>query len=152
MTLAEEVGRYLKQHKLMAATAESCTAGYIAKTLTDPSGSSSWFERGFVTYSNEAKMEMLGVREETLIKYGAVSEEVASQMAEGAVRNSRADIGVAVSGIAGPTGDTPDKPVGMVCFGWAGRGAVETETKHFSGDRDAVRRQTVIYALERLMT
>ncbi len=132
----------------MLTTAESCTGGWIAKLCTDLAGSSAWFERGFVTYSNEAKQDMLGVREETLAQYGAVSEAVTAEMAAGAVLHSRAQVAVSVSGIAGPGGGTASKPVGTVCFGWALQGGkVRTATHRFEGDREAVRRQSVEYAL-----
>lgn len=132
----------------MLATAESCTGGWIAKVCTDLAGSSAWFERGFVTYSNEAKQDMLGVKAETLVQYGAVSEAVTAEMATGALRHSRAQVTVSVSGIAGPGGGTATKPVGMVCFGWAGQhGAIHTETCLFAGDREAVRLQSVEHAL-----
>lgn len=132
----------------MLATAESCTGGWIAKVCTDLAGSSVWFERGFVTYSNEAKQDMLGVKAETLGQYGAVSEAVTAEMATGALRHSRAQVAVSVSGIAGPGGGSATKPVGMVCFGWAVQdGEVRTETCHFDGDREAVRLQAVEHAL-----
>ena len=132
----------------MLTTAESCTGGWIAKLCTDLAGSSAWFERGFVTYSNEAKQDMLGVRAETLAQYGAVSEAVTAEMAAGAVLHSRAQVAVSVSGIAGPGGGTASKPVGTVCFGWALQGGkVRTATHRFEGDREAVRRQSVEYAL-----
>lgn len=132
----------------MLATAESCTGGWIAKVCTDLAGSSVWFERGFVTYSNEAKQDMLGVKAETLVQYGAVSEAVTAEMATGALRHSRAQLAVSVSGIAGPGGGSATKPVGMVCFGWAVQGGeVRTETCHFGGDREAVRLQAVEHAL-----
>ncbi len=132
----------------MLTTAESCTGGWIAKLCTDLAGSSAWFERGFVTYSNEAKQDMLGVREETLAQYGAVSEAVTAEMAAGALLHSRAQVAVSVSGIAGPGGGTASKPVGTVCFGWALQGGkVRTATHRFEGDREAVRRQSVEYAL-----
>lgn len=132
----------------MLATAESCTGGWIAKVCTDLAGSSVWFERGFVTYSNEAKQDMLGVKAETLAQYGAVSEAVTAEMATGALQHSRAQVAVSVSGIAGPGGGTAAKPVGMVCFGWAGQnGFIHTETCLFAGDREAVRLQSVEHAL-----
>lgn len=131
------------------ATAESCTGGWIAKICTDVAGSSTWFDRGFITYSNEAKQDMLGVRAETLAQFGAVSEAVVAEMAAGALRYSRAHIALAVSGIAGPGGGSPEKPVGTVCFGWAVRGGeVTTTTCHFAGDREAVRWQSVVFALD----
>ena len=134
------------------AAAESCTGGWIAKCCTDRAGSSAWFERGFVTYSNAAKRELLGVAGDVLERAGAVSEAVARSMAEGALRNSRAEVALAVTGIAGPDGGAPDKPVGTVWFGWAVAGeATLTVCRRFDGDREAVRRQTVRAALEGLL-
>ncbi len=147
--IASRVGEQLKEKGWVLATAESCTGGWVAQTVTSVSGSSDWFDRGFVTYSDEAKREMLGVRTETLERHGAVSEETAREMASGAVAASRAQIAVAITGVAGPTGGTPQKPVGMVCFAWAVRGgAVDAATKHFDGDREGVRRQSVVLALQ----
>ena len=152
MTLAQRVGKALTARRLMLATAESCTGGLIAGAVTDVPGSSGWFERGFVTYSDEAKVEMLGVRQQTLDAHGAVSEATAAEMARGAIANSRADLAVAVTGVAGPDGGTADKPVGMVCFGWARTGgAADTATLHFPGDRQAVRDATVEAALAGLL-
>ncbi|HXF67956.1 MAG TPA: CinA family protein [Burkholderiales bacterium] len=146
--LAEEVGAALRERELMLATAESCTGGWIAEAITMVPGSSDWFERGFVTYTYVSKREMLGVREATLGKYGAVSEQVAREMAEGALARSHAQVAVAVSGIAGPAGGTPEKPVGTVCFAWGMKGrAPRSETRRFSGDREAVRKQSVEHAL-----
>lgn len=148
-TLAMRVATVMQQHALMLASAESCTGGWIAKTLTDLSGSSAWFEAGVVSYSNEAKMSLLGVRKETLGRCGAVSEETALEMASGTMNRLNADVAVAVTGIAGPTGGTPEKPVGTVWIGWQRRGdAARAQRFHFDGDRDAVRRQTVAAALE----
>ena len=142
--------RLLDREKRVAA-AESCTAGWIAKSLTDPAGSSAWFERGFVTYSNEAKEEMLGVQQQTLMNHGAVSEATVQEMVTGALENSRADLAVAVSGIAGPSGGTAEKPVGLVWFGWQCRGEQPQSASHiFDGDREAVRAQTVVVALQGL--
>jgi nicotinamide-nucleotide amidase len=147
--IANRVGEQLKTKGLVLVTAESCTGGWVAQAVTSVSGSSEWFDRGFVTYSNEAKREMLGVRGETLEQHGAVSEETAREMAAGALAASRADLAVAITGVAGPTGGTPQKPVGMVCFAWALRGgAVESATRHFDGDREAVRRQSVMFGLQ----
>jgi nicotinamide-nucleotide amidase len=146
--LAPRVGKALKSAGALLATAESCTGGWVAAVVTSVSGSSEWFDRGFVTYSNEAKQDMLGVTAATLERFGAVSEETAREMATGAVARSRAGISVAITGVAGPTGGTPAKPVGMVCFAWARGGRVESETCRFSGDRDSVRRQSVAHALE----
>jgi len=147
--LAERIATAMLRHNLMLATAESCTGGWIAKSLTDLSGSSAWFEAGVVSYSNQAKMSLLGVRKETLERTGAVSEETALEMVAGAVDRLNADVAVAVTGIAGPTGGTPEKPVGTVWIGWQRRGsAARGQLFHFAGDRAAVRRQTVAAALE----
>ena len=141
----------LQQQKQLAV-AESCTGGWLAKTVTDLAGSSQWFERGFITYSNAAKQEMLGVRPKTLLRDGAVSEAVVMEMAAGALIHSQADISVAISGIAGPGGAIPGKPVGTVCFSWALKNhTYHKETKHFEGDREAVRLQAVVFALEGLL-
>lgn len=136
------------------ATAESCTAGLISAAITEISGSSQWFDRGFVTYSNDAKMQMLGVKQETLDQYGAVSLQTAREMAQGAIAHSKADVAVSVTGIAGPTGGTQDKPVGTVCIGLMRRDLDHPVAKvfHFSGDRYFVRYQTVMKALEVLLT
>ncbi|MDE2414970.1 MAG: CinA family protein [Comamonadaceae bacterium] len=134
----------------MLATAESCTGGMIAAACTDLAGSSQWFERGFVSYSNAAKTELLGVPAGLIAQHGAVSEPVARAMAEGAVQHSAAQVSVAVTGVAGPTGGTPDKPVGTVWFGWCVAGATHSAMMHFAGDRAAVRAQTVRHALARL--
>ena len=133
------------------ATAESCTGGGIAAAITDMPGSSAWFDRGFVTYSNEAKQEMLGVSAETLRRFGAVSRETVREMASAAVARSRAGLSVAVSGIAGPGGGTPEKPVGTVWIAWAHEGEVDTRCEHFPGDRTAVRAATVDVALAGLL-
>lgn len=149
LTLATQVGRDLKACGWTMTTAESCTGGWIAKRMTDVAGSSQWFDRGFITYSNEAKQDMLGVKTQTLMDHGAVSGEVVHEMATGALSNSRADVAVAVSGIAGPDGGTKEKPVGTVWIAWATRlGEVRAECFCFDGDRDAVRRQAVITSLE----
>jgi nicotinamide-nucleotide amidase len=153
ISLAAHLGRVLADRKWTVATAESCTGGLIAGAVTDVAGSSAWFDRGFVTYSNEAKIEMLGVRAETLAAHGAVSEATAREMAAGALARSVADIAVAVTGVAGPSGGTPEKPVGLVCFSWARRdGTVEARTAHFAGDRAAVREAAVAAALEGLVS
>ncbi len=148
--LAAEVGQGLQRAGLWLSTAESCTGGWIAKCITDVAGSSGWFERGFVTYSNQAKLDLLGVQAATLAAEGAVSEAVALEMAAGAIAHSRASLAVAVTGIAGPGGGSAAKPVGMVCFGWALPGRLEAETRLFSGERDAVRAQAVEHALRGL--
>jgi nicotinamide-nucleotide amidase len=148
LRLAKDVGAALKSHRLMLATAESCTGGWISEAVTMVSGSSEWFERGFVTYTYISKREMLGVKEATLERHGAISEEVVREMAEGALARSHAQVSVAVSGVAGPTGGTPAKPVGMVCFAWALKGGVaRSETARFKGNREAVRRRSVEHAL-----
>jgi nicotinamide-nucleotide amidase len=150
--LATVVGQALRTKNASLATAESCTGGGIAEVVTRISGSSDWFERGFVTYSNDAKAEMLGVDRETLEKFRAVSEETAREMAVGALRRSRATHALSVTGIAGPTGGSAEKPVGTVCFGWVKQGGEPvSETRHFDGDREAVRRFTVIHALQGLL-
>ena len=135
----------------MLATAESCTGGMIAAACTDLAGSSQWFERGFVTYSNEAKAEMLAVPPGLIEEHGAVSESVARAMADGALAHSRAQVSLAVTGIAGPTGGTADKPVGTVWFGWNVNGNITTATRRFDGDRAAVRQQTLAWACARLI-
>jgi nicotinamide-nucleotide amidase len=146
--LALRLGEALRARELTIATAESCTGGWIAQAITSVPGSSQWFERGFVTYSNRAKQEMLGVREATLAAHGAVSEETVSEMAEGALRHSRAQVVLAISGIAGPGGGVLDKPVGTVCLAWAGVGvATRTRTEHYAGGRQEVRRAAVAAAL-----
>ena len=146
------VASALKAQGRTLALAESCTGGWIAKCCTDLSGSSAWFEAGFVTYSNRAKSEALGVRTASLQRYGAVSEIVAAEMARGARSAAHADWAISVTGIAGPDGGSPDKPVGTVCFGWVGPDdEPETETCLFAGDRDEVRRQTVAHALDGLL-
>ena len=135
----------------MLATAESCTGGMIAAACTDLAGSSQWFERGFVTYSNEAKVQLLGVDPALIAQHGAVSEVVARAMAFGAVRHSRAQVGVAVTGIAGPTGGNHQKPVGTVWFGFQVDGQLASETCRFDGDRAAIRAAAVQHALARLL-
>jgi nicotinamide-nucleotide amidase len=146
--LAEKAGRALEARRLMLATAESCTGGWIAEAITAVPGSSAWFDRGFVTYTNVAKREMLNVQAETLEKHGAVSEAVVLEMATGALGSSHAQIAVAVSGVAGPSGGTSQKPVGTVCFAWAASTLpARAETRHFPGDREAVRRDSVMHAL-----
>ena len=147
--LAQSVGERLKAAGALLATAESCTGGWVAQVVTSVAGSSDWFERGFVAYSNDAKRELLGVGADTLVRHGAVSEETAREMARGALERSRGTIALAVTGIAGPGGGSAGKPVGMVCFAWARRDArLCSETHRFGGDRESVRRQSVIRALE----
>jgi nicotinamide-nucleotide amidase len=150
--LAADLGRRLKGEGLVLATAESCTGGWIAKVLTDIPGSSGWFDRGYVTYSNRAKEEMLGVSAETLALYGAVSEAVVREMVEGTLIRSGAAIAIAVSGVAGPEGGSEEKPVGTVWFAWSRTGAdFVSERFQFAGNREEVRHQSVRVALERLL-
>lgn len=145
---ARAVGECLARRGLRLATAESCTGGWVAECVTDIAGSSGWFERGFVTYSNEAKSELLGVEPGLIESHGAVSEATVRAMAAGALRHSRAEVAVAVSGIAGPSGGTPEKPVGTVWFAWQRLGKeCRTKQERFEGDRRAVRRQAVVMAL-----
>ena len=150
--LAVELGKALQRRGWMAATAESCTGGWIAKCLTDIAGSSAWFDRGFVTYSNAAKQELLGVDAAVIDAQGAVSETTVAAMVHGALEHSQADLAVAVSGIAGPGGERPGKPVGTVWFAWAVRAGtdalIDTSCEHFSGDRELVRELTVAHALQ----
>ena len=147
--LAVEVGSALKARALMLATAESCTGGWVGTAVTAVPGSSEWYERGFITYTNTAKNEMLGVAADTLDKFGAVSEQTVKAMVTGALANSHAQVAVAVSGVAGPSGGTPAKPVGTICLAWGRSGGEpHAETCHFAGDREAVRRQSVERALE----
>jgi nicotinamide-nucleotide amidase len=150
--LSVRVGAALLARKSMLACAESCTGGWVSEVVTATAGSSQWFERGFVTYSNAAKQELLGVKADTLRQDGAVSEAVVREMAAGALRRSHAQAALAISGVAGPTGGSPGKPVGTVCFAWVLQGGEPTaETLHFSGDREAVRKQSVVYALQGLL-
>ncbi|PJK08126.1 damage-inducible protein CinA [Lysobacteraceae bacterium NML120232] len=150
--LARQTGDALRRQHLMLVTAESCTGGWIAKAATGISGSSEWFDCGMVAYSYEAKQALLGVRPETLEKHGAVSHECVAEMVAGALVHSGGSIAVAVTGIAGPGGGAPDKPVGTVWIGWKRRGDyARTELFQFSGDRDAVRRQTVAQALQGIL-
>jgi nicotinamide-nucleotide amidase len=147
--LVKSVADVLSSVEMDLATAESCTGGWVAKVLTDVPGSSLYFDRGFVTYSNRSKHEMLGVAEETLLLHGAVSKAIVSEMAIGALKLSTASMSLAVSGIAGPTGGTENKPVGTVCFAWMIRGDVPVaETIYYEGNRDDIRRQAVIHCLE----
>jgi nicotinamide-nucleotide amidase len=150
--LAEQLGDALLRRGWKVAVAESCTGGWVAKCLTDIAGSSAWFDRGFVTYSNAAKREMLGVSAETLETAGAVSEPTVQAMAAGALVHSGANLALAISGIAGPGGAVPGKPVGTVCFAWAIKDQLQqADTQYFSGDRDAVRRQSVAHGLRGLV-
>jgi nicotinamide-nucleotide amidase len=155
--LAAALGQALRAQHLTLATAESCTAGGIAYAVTMVPGSSAWFDRGFVTYTNASKMQVLGVASAYLRDYGAVSEPVARAMALGALTHSQAQVTVAATGIAGPAGGSASKPVGTVCFAWAirrGSGQpawVKTESRRFDGDRAAVRTQSIIHALQTLI-
>ena len=147
--VARQLGERLLTKGLCMATAESCTGGWVAKVLTDIAGSSAWFERGFVTYSNAAKQELLGVLPETIAADGAVSEPVVREMVRGAIARSAADLALAVSGIAGPGGGSAEKPVGTVWFAWGcANRPVVTRLVHFSGDREQIRRQAVRVALQ----
>jgi nicotinamide-nucleotide amidase len=150
--LSLHVGQALQGLNLTLATAESCTGGWAAQVVTHTAGSSAWFERGFITYADDAKVEMLGVTVETLGNFGAVSTETAAEMAEGALANSNAMISLAITGIAGPSGGSPDKPVGTVCFAWCKLGdRPQTERHRFDGDRESIRHQAVVCALEGLL-
>ena len=149
--LAARLGAAARARGAMIATAESCTGGLVAGAITAIAGSSAWFERGFVAYSNMAKEQQLGVAPSTIERFGAVSEETAKAMAEGAVRGAPAQWAVAVTGIAGPDGGSPDKPVGTVWFAWAGPEHLQTLRRQFDGDRTAVREASVRVALEGLV-
>ncbi|MEO6825628.1 MAG: CinA family protein [Nitrosospira sp.] len=143
------VGSSLAQRGLMLASAESCTGGWVGQAITSIAGSSAWYERGFITYTDISKREMLSVSGVTLEQYGAVSEETAYQMAEGALARSHAQVSVAITGIAGPGGGTAEKPVGMICMAWIIKeGLARTETYYFSGNREETRRQSVAAALQ----
>jgi nicotinamide-nucleotide amidase len=146
--LARKVGDALKARGLKLVTAESCTGGWVAMALTAIAGSSDWFERGYVSYSNEAKHEALGVAADTLRRHGAVSEQTAREMAAGALARSHGQVALAITGVAGPTGGSADKPVGTVCFAWADGSKILSETRRFDGDRESVRRQSVVRALQ----
>ena len=148
LDLATRVGHTLKAKGLLLATAESCTGGGIAHAITEIAGSSEWFDCGFVTYSNASKNELLDISEALIAQHGAVSEEIAGAMAEGAVANSSSDVAVSTTGIAGPGGAVPGKPVGTVCFGWRVGDKTYTERLVFKGDRQPVRAQTVDHALK----
>nr|WP_198983578.1 CinA family protein [Herbaspirillum sp. ASV7] len=149
--LATRVGQTLKAKGLLLATAESCTGGGISHAITEIAGSSEWFDCGFVTYSNASKNELLDISEALIAQHGAVSEEIAGAMAEGAVANSSSDVAVSTTGIAGPGGAVPGKPVGTVCFGWRVGDKTYTERLVFKGDRQQVRAQTVDHALKGLL-
>jgi nicotinamide-nucleotide amidase len=149
--LAQALGRAAVARHATIATAESCTGGLLAGAITAVAGSSDWFERGFVTYSNASKIEQLAVPMHLIERFGAVSEEVARAMAEGALRASTAQWAVAVTGIAGPSGGTPEKPVGTICFAWAGPGGAASEQRLIPGDRASIRRHSVAVALTGLI-
>ena len=149
--LATELGAALKARGFMLALAESCTGGMVAQAVTSVAGSSAWFDRGFVTYSNAAKIDMLGVSAQTLEKFGAVSEQTAAEMAAGAIKHSQAHIAGSITGIAGPDGGTADKPVGTVCFGIAQAKQYITITQHFTGNREAIRQQAAIAMMAELI-
>ncbi len=156
LALSEAVGLVCREHKLLITTAESCTGGWAAQVITHTAGSSAWFDRGFVTYSNAAKQDMLGVRMFTIEQFGAVSLETAGEMAAGALEHSNALISLSITGTAGPTGGSVEKPVGTICFGWcvrdqSGEMRPSCERRLFSGDREAIRRQSVIHALRGLI-
>lgn len=149
--LAASAGQALQANRLVLATAESCTGGGVSQAITDVAGSTSWFDCGFVVYSNASKTELLEVPDALIAQFGSVSEEVAAAMAQGALRSSNANVALSTTGIAGPTGAVPGKPVGTVCFGWATADAVHTERLVFTGDRQAVREQSVRHALQGLL-
>lgn len=152
LDLADQLGAALKAHKLTLALAESCTGGMAAQTVTAIAGSSTWFDRGFVTYSNQSKQEMLHVATKTISTYGAVSEQTATEMALGALKNSHAQIAGSITGIAGPDGGSAEKPVGTVCFAWVGiNQPLQTTTQYFHGDRHAIRQQAVVALLTNLL-
>ena len=149
--LSRKAGKALKKKRQMLVTAESCTGGWVAQAVTSVAGSSDWFDRGYVSYSNAAKREQLGVSRRTLERHGAVSEQAARAMARGALKRGRGTIAVSVTGIAGPGGGSPEKPVGTVCFAWGQGRKIASETKRFSGGRNSVRRQSVIHALRGIL-
>ncbi len=151
LELAEKVGAALKSKKLLLSVAESCTGGGICQALTEIAGSSEWFDCGFVPYSNSSKTEMLDISAALIAQHGAVSEEIAAAMAEGAIASSEAHVSLSTTGIAGPGGAVPGKPVGTICFGWRVAGVTHTERKVFSGDRNSVREQTIEHALNKLL-
>ncbi len=150
--LSSTLGSICRERRLVVATAESCTGGWAAQVITHTAGSSAWFDRGFITYTNVSKTAMLGVRMDTLSAFGAVSPETAGEMAAGVIAHSQASIALAITGIAGPTGGSPERPVGTVCFAWCRRGGSPScERQLFAGDREAVRKQAVIHALTGLI-
>ena len=149
--LSLEVGQTLKQKGWLLATAESVTGGGISQLITDIAGSSEWFDCGFATYSNSSKIQFLDVPEALIAQLGAVSEEVAAAMVKGALVNTNADVTLSTTGIAGPAGAVPGKPVGTVCFGWAHGTVVHTERLVFTGDRQSVRQQSIVHSLKGLL-
>lgn len=152
LELAQRLGELLQHAGLRLVSAESCTGGGLAHAVTAIAGSSAWFERGFVTYSNDSKRELLGVGQDILDTFGAVSEQTAAAMAQGALQNSHADFGIAITGIAGPEGGTEEKPVGTVCLAWSRRRGITRSTRaRLAGDRDAIRDQSVSLALQGLL-
>lgn len=151
--LAVRVGEALTQREWMLVTAESCTGGWVGQAITAVAGSSGWYERGFITYSNQSKCEMLGVQQATLDQFGAVSPQTAQEMVIGALNRSHAQISLSITGIAGPDGGTATKPVGMVCFAWANKdGMVQQQTYHFKGDRQTIRHLAVETALRGILS
>jgi len=152
-TLAQKLGDKLKQSRQLLATAESCTGGWVGKVITDVPGSSHWYDRGFITYTNQSKQEILGVPVNIIEQFGAVSEHTVRAMVAGVLAHSHADVALSISGIAGPGGGTDTKPVGLVYFGWGKRnGEVHTQSQTFRGDREEIRRQAVQHSLSILMT
>lgn len=149
--LAAQVGHTLQARKLMLATAESCTGGGAAQAITSIAGSTEWFDCGFVVYSNASKIDLLDISPALIAQHGNVSEEIAGEMAKGALANSNADVVLSTTGIAGPGGAVPGKPIGTVCFGWASAHSIHTERLVFSGDRHSIREQTVAHALKGLL-
>lgn len=151
-TLAQSLGELLQDTHTLVATAESCTGGWVSEAITEVPGCSEWFDRGFVTYSNQAKKDMLGVKASSLERNGAVSEKVVCEMVKGALKHSKASYALAISGVAGPTGGTDEKPVGTVWFAWASRQGVESAHMFFDGDRQDIRASAVLFALQGLVT
>lgn len=149
--LAVKVGALLSEKNLLLATAESCTGGGVAQAVTEISGSSGWFECGFITYSNSSKSELLNISPALIAQHGSVSEEIAAAMAEGALANCEAHVALSTTGIAGPLGAVPGKPVGTICFAWSMNGKTHTERLLLSGDRKSVREQSMIHALKGLL-
>lgn len=147
---ADQLVKKLSKQQLILSTAESCTGGLIGKVITDVAGSSAVYDRGYITYANDAKIEMLGVEHSQLIQHGAVSEEIARAMANGAIKNSGSQVAVSTTGIAGPGGGTDEKPVGTVCFAWQLNDQLESSTQYFEGDRSEIRFQASIYVIQKL--